>query len=113
MKSFVSAVAVPAILGLLGVAGFSLEALTCHAERSTGVAGREFVATPVPAACVAAAPVSPLHPSPSAAGGSSSSQGRERLVLPEEGPCLDRGAALVSAQVLVKYLRFRESLTTP
>jgi len=107
-----------AILGLFAGAALSNEELPRRAEASTGAAwqaspGSEFVATPIPSAGVVAVKRTPLQPSlPLAEGGALRQTGEGGLLSPDRSG-RQLHAVLVSAQILEKYLSFRESLTSP
>lgn len=117
-KPFLSSLCLAAILGLFSGAGFRNESLPGMSERPTSVApqadpGSDFVATPIPAAGVVALKPPPLLPTLSGPEGITPGRQRRGVVLPESRVRIERQAVLVSAQVLEKYLPFRESLTSP
>jgi len=107
-----------AILGLFAGAALSNEELPRRAEASTGAAwqaspGSEFIATPITSAGVVAVKRTPLQPSlPLAEGGALRQTGEGGLLSPDRSG-RQLHAVLVSAQILEKYLSFRESLTSP
>jgi len=107
-----------AILGLFAGAAISNEELPRRAEASTGAAwqaapGSEFVATPIPSAGIVSVQRTPLQPSLPLAEGGDLRQDREGGLLARDRSSWELQAVLVSAQVLEKYLSFRESLSSP
>ena len=96
------------------ILGLSQEARAERVERSTGAAwqsdaGFDFVATPLPAACIVAVERPSLQPSVTEFGGVPAPGGWDVAVR----PALDRLADLVTARVFERYRAFRESLSTP
>jgi hypothetical protein len=107
-----------AILGHFAGAALFNEELPRRAEASTGAAwqaspGSDFVATPIPSAGIVAVPRPPLQPSLPSAEVGALRQDREGGLLSRDRSGRELHAVLVSAQVLEKYLPFRESLTSP
>ena len=103
-----SALLVAAILG------YAQEVRAERVEHTTGAAwqsdaGCDFVATPLPAACIVAVERPSLQPSLTEFEGVPTLRGWDVAVQ----PALDRRADLVTAQVFEKYRAFRESLSTP
>jgi hypothetical protein len=99
---------------LAAILGTSQEVRAEHVDRSTGAsmqadAGGDFVATPLPAACIVAVQGPSLHPGLTEIESVSATRSRDLAV----EPALECQAVLVSAQVFEKYRAFRESLSTP
>jgi hypothetical protein len=96
------------------ILGLSQEARAERVEPTTdaawqAAAGGDFVATPLPAACMVAVQRPSLHPGLTEFEGVSATRSRDLAV----EPALERQAVLVSAQVFEKYRAFRNSLSTP